>query len=118
MRALKELKELILSEVDKVNQKNDITPGELETMYYAVDIIKDIDEILGDNGHSERGYITYNGASYRRGRDRDTGRYVSRDGSYNSYDRMISRLEDMRSHATDEHTKRMVDRWMDEMENS
>lgn len=115
MRALKELKNLILSEIDKVNQKNDLTPGELESMYYAVDTLKCIDEVTGESGgYSERSYDS----SYRRGRDQRTGRYVSRDGSYDSYDAMMSRLEDMRSNASNPHTRRMVDRWMDEMQNS
>lgn len=109
MRALHELKDLMLSEVDKVVQHNDITPSELETMNYVVDIIKDICEITEDKGHSERGYMTYDGASYRRGRDRETGRYVSRDD-------MVDRLEDMRSHSMDEHSRRMLDRWIDEAE--
>ena len=110
MRALKELKELILSEIDKVNQKNDLSSSELQNMYYAVDVIKDIDEITGDEGgYSER-------SSYRRGRDRDTGRYVSRDGRYNSYESMMSHLEDMRSNASDPDTRRMVDKWIDEAE--
>lgn len=107
MRALHELKELMLSEVDKVVQRGDISPSELESMNYAVDIIKDICEITEDKGHSSRGYMTYDGASYRRGRDRDTGRYVSRDD-------MVSKLEDMRSHSMDEQSRRMLDRWIDE----
>jgi len=106
MRALHELKNLILDEIDKVNQKGDITPNELESMNYAVDIIKDIDHIMGeDEGHSERGY------SYRRGRDARTGRYISRDSSY---DDMINKLDRMRSNAPDERTRRMIDRWVDE----
>lgn len=109
MRALYDLKELMLSEVDKVVQRNDLTMNDLECMNYAVDIIKDICEITEESGRSNRGYMTYDGASYRRGRDRETGRYVSRDD-------MMDRLEDMRSHATDEHTRRMVDKWMDEAE--
>ena len=112
MRALKELKELILSEIDKVNQKNDLSSSELQNVYYAVDVIKDIDEITGDSGYSERGSYS----SYRRGRDRDTGRYVSRDGRYNSYESMMSHLQDMRSNASDPDTRRMVDKWMDEIE--
>ena len=51
--------------------------------------------------------MTYDGASYLRGRDRDTGRYVSRGD-------MVSRLEDMRSHSMDEQSRRMLDRWIDE----
>ena len=113
MRALHELKNLILDEIDKVTQKGDITPNELESMNYAADIIKDIDHIMGeDEGHSERGYVSYDN-SYRRGRDARTGRYVSRDSSY---DEMMSKLDRMRSNAPDERTRRMVDKWMDEAE--
>lgn len=54
--------------------------------------------------------------SYRRGRDPETGRYVSRDERPMSYDAMVSRLEQMRSNATNEQSRRMLDRWIDEAE--
>jgi hypothetical protein len=69
---------------------------------------------MDDDGYSRRMSYDYdNGSSYRRGRDRETGRYVSRDGSY---DNMMSRLESMRSNAMDENERRMIDRWMNEVE--
>lgn len=117
MRALKELKHRMLSEIDEMNQRGDMSASDLESLSYAVDIVKDICEIMDDDGYSRRGSYDYDrGNSYRRGRDPETGRYVSRDGSYNSYDNMMSRLESMRSNATDEHERRMIDRWMNEAE--
>ena len=138
MKALEDLKELIESEIKKINKKGDLTPAELESMSYAVDIIKDIDEICGDsemqdgysNGMSHgRNYPMYHdewhdGASYRRGRDARTGRYVSRDGySYNdrysrdeARDRMFDKLEHMRETAPDARTRDAIDRCMDELE--
>lgn len=112
MKALEDLKELIESEIKKINKKGDLTTAELESVYYAVDVIKDIDEIMGKSGSSMDGYSGYmsrryapymyadghdmdgnsygyhDGVSYRRGRDARTGRYVSRDGrSYGRYSR-------------------------------
>lgn len=111
MRALKELKHRMLSEIDDINSKSEISPNDLESLYYAVDIVKDVCEIMEDDGYSRR--ESYDN-SYRRGRDADTGRYVSR----NSYDDMVSRLESMRSNAMDERERLMVDRWLDEAEHN
>jgi hypothetical protein len=114
MRALKELKHRMMTEIDDMNQKSDLSPNDLESLSYAVDIVKDVCEIMDDDGYSRRMSYDYdNGSSYRRGRDRETGRYVSRDGSY---DNMMSRLESMRSNAMDENERRMIDRWMNEVE--
>lgn len=146
MKALEDLKELIESEIKKINKKGDLTTAELESVYYAVDVIKDIDEIMGKSGGSMEGYSGYaprryspymyadghdmdgnsygyhDGVSYRRGRDARTGRYVSRDGhSYNysrdeARDRMFEKLERMKADATDERTRQAIDRCMDEIE--
>ena len=109
MRALKEAKHRMLSEIDDIIQKQELSPNDLESLSYAVDIVKDVCEVMDDDGYSRRGsYNSYDdGGSYRRGRDRETGRYVSRDD-------MVSRLESMRSNAMDERERRMLDRWIDE----
>lgn len=95
MDALKELKNVLECEIEVISKKKDISPTELERLDKAVDIIKDIETIWAmkeysyedeDYGYSGR-YPMYmrddrpydRGASYRRGRDMNTGRYVSRD---------------------------------------
>lgn len=42
MKAMEELKELLEEELKKIAKKGDITPTELESVYKAVDVIKDI----------------------------------------------------------------------------
>ena len=104
MDALKELKKVLEEQIEEITKKNDISPTELERLDKAVDIIKDIETICAmrdygapeeeDYGYSGR-YPYYmrddmprtgrsydpwdRGASYRRGRDMNTGRYVSRE---------------------------------------
>lgn len=109
MDALKELKRVLEKEIEDVSKKNDISPSELERVYKAVDVLKDIETICAmrdygyeeeDMGYSGRypyymrdmsrtapNYDPWAGdASYRRGRDNMTGRYVSRDVGPYSYD--------------------------------
>lgn len=45
MKALEDLKELLVDQIKRVTKKGDITPNELESMYKSVDIIKDISTI-------------------------------------------------------------------------
>lgn len=95
MDALKDVKKVLEEQIEAIAQKNDISPTELERLDKAVDILKDIETIYAmkdydpeeDYGYSGR-YPYYmrdemprmdRGASYRRGRDMNTGRYVSRD---------------------------------------
>jgi hypothetical protein len=108
MRALRELKHRMLSEIDDMNQKPDFSANDLENLSYAVDIVKDVCEITEDDVYSRMASYGYdNGNSYRRGRDADTGRYVSRNS-------MMSKLESMRSNASSDEERRMIDRWMNE----
>lgn len=90
---LYDLCDILKKNVREVVAKGDINPSELESMYKAVDIIKDIKtiEAMEDAGYSNtypymgdaeyrhsmmRGNSYEN--SYRRGRD-SIGRYTSRD---------------------------------------
>lgn len=96
MDALMDLKKVLEDQICEIAKKNDISPTELERLYKAVDILKDIETIwamkdYGDEeGYSGRypyymrdGGDSYGysdrGASYRRGRSQTTGRYVSRE---------------------------------------
>lgn len=84
MEVLYDLKELLTKELDKIVEKHDINPTELEMSYKAVDIIKDIctidamenaaEDEWGEEGSYEGGY------SGRRGYSRAGGR--SNRGSY------------------------------------
>lgn len=65
MKALEDLKEILEDQVKKITKKGDINPAELENVYKAVDIIKDIqtidamkkaDEYSGEGERSPKGY--------------------------------------------------------------
>ena len=53
MKAMEELKELLEEELKKIAKKGDITPTELESVYKAVDVIKDIATIKAMEGSSD-----------------------------------------------------------------
>ena len=113
MESLWDLCDMLDDEVRNIVKKGDISPAELESMYKAVDIIKDIKTIdamenadysydysrdsYGYGGSHRGSYDSYD-SSYdgRRGRDGDSdgryserrgrdhmGRYTSRDGHSN-----------------------------------
>lgn len=96
--ALKQLKEVLEKEIETITKKNDISPTELERLDKAVDIIKDVETICAmkeysdeDYGYSQArsSYMSRDGGnSYARGRNQDTGRYMSRGyetGGYSGY---------------------------------
>lgn len=83
MEILYDLKDLICEELDKINKKHDINPGELEMAYKAVDIIKDISTIEAMEEYGDE-YSYDDDMSYARNRD-SMGRYSSRRGR-RSYD--------------------------------
>lgn len=68
MKALEDLKELLVDQIKRVTKKGDITPNELESMYKAVDIIKDISTInaMEKAEKEEEEEYTKNGAYSRR----------------------------------------------------
>lgn len=67
MKPLEDLKELLIDQIKKVSKKGDISPNELESMYKAVDIIKDISTINAmEKAEKEEEEYTKNGAYSRR----------------------------------------------------
>ena len=92
-KVLMELQDLLMSELKKITAKKDINPTELDNAKKAVCTIKDIEELIAMVDGMSEGYSNSRGmmpnrdydvrfgrmkGSYRRGRDSDTGRYVSR----------------------------------------
>lgn len=53
MKAMEDLKELLEEELKKIAKKGDITPTELESVYKAVDVIKDLETIKAMEGSSD-----------------------------------------------------------------
>ena len=133
---LEKLKKQTEKELEKITAKDDMTPTELENAKKAVCLMKEIQEVeMGEAIGEASGYsqASYRGNSYRRGRDADSGRYISRSyegpyaesrgGSYrqsggNSYeqgysghsinDRMIDNLERMMDEAGTEHERQSI----------
>lgn len=116
MKELYEVCDILKKDIRTLNAKNDISPTELDRVYKAVDIIKDIKTIEAmenavEEGYSGRRYyydddMSYarrgrsndgysEDGSYRRGRSNDNysedgsyrrGRYASRDGGYSGHE--------------------------------
>lgn len=119
-KTLENTKEAIKEELKKLNKKGDLTPAEMDTVFKAVDTIKDICEMCGEDldghvysmGYSEYGY----GNTYSHGASRSpvTGRYISHSMPMNHYsghsitDRMVACLEPMYDQAQSEHERQKI----------
>lgn len=123
-----------------ITRKENMSPAELEHLSKSICIIERIKNIQREIDGGE-----YSENSYRRGRSRTTGRYVSRDSSSRGYydegnsnrgyhdgnssryydssgysghsikDRMIARLEEMFDEAQSEHERQVVQEWIDRL---
>ena len=107
-RLYTDVKELLHKEISKIVEKGSLTPQELDNLYKAIDVLKDICEITsmeGDNGgYSERGYSMW-GPNHDRYydihayRNRDSmGRYSRTDAK----EHMVNSLYSMMGDATSE----------------
>lgn len=124
---LYELCEGLKKEIRQLNSKPDISPTELDRLYKAVDIIKDIKtiEAMEEAGYSEmypysyddgmsyaRGRNSYDGMSYARGRNSYEGRGYS-NNSYargrDSMGRYTSRDDGSMVHENKEYLKRQIE---------
>lgn len=107
MKALKDMKEIIEDEIKKIAKKGDISPQELDSVYKAVDVLKDIDDLcrneeMGmsyDGEYSNEGYsrnysregeysnrmykpMSYDGSIWNKSYDGRAGRDADNDGRY------------------------------------
>ena len=130
---LEKTQRLLINEVRKVNQKNDLTPTELNNLKEAVCVMKDIirldqmiDEAWDDADKNDDGYSEY-GRSMRRGRSAITGRYVSREPMHNDmrgmsrhslHDRMAAKLESMMDNTGSEYERQKIGEWIDKIKNA
>lgn len=127
------LQDLLTEELKKIIDKGDLNSTELDNVKDALCSIKETLEIedMMSGGYSNASYgsyahmpRTYNiRGSYRRGRDANTGRYMSMRGSgedgYSGHsikDRMIARLEGMYDEAGSEHERQMINDWIGRLE--
>lgn len=134
MKALHELREMLVAEIEEITKKGELTAGSLDTVDKLTHSLKSIDTIIamsGDEGeYSQRG--GRGGNSYNDGGNMGGGysgyypRYVyarnqrrSVNGRYSRDDgreAMIEKLEDMMEDAPDEKTKSAIQKCISQME--
>lgn len=116
---LDHMQDLLLREIRKVNQKNDLTPQELNNLDTALCVMEKklkLDKMMEeanyeyDTKHSE--YMNPDMDSYRRGRSPMTGRYVSR---HSLSDRAVSMLENLMDKNPGEWEQRKINEWINEI---
>lgn len=126
---LTKLQDLLTKELDKIADKGDITPAELQNVETAMCVLKkvmEVQDIIYEDGYSKARYSVH--GSYRRGRDHNTGRYVSRhDGrtpghvedGYSQHsikDRMIANLESMMDSSGSDYERETIEEWINRLE--
>lgn len=117
--------ELMDREIGKIVAKNDISPSELECIYKAIDVIKDIYEIcekekmlnggMYENDYSMRGYSMYSG-------DHGYNNYYSQNGARpglnysmnSSRSDLMDHIQTMINSANNEQDRAMYQRWYNE----
>jgi len=119
-RHLEEVRDMLCEELDEIAEKGELTAGTLDTVDKLTHSIKSIDTIMAmeNSGYS---YRYDDGHSYARKRDsmsrysrdydRRGGRYSYADGK----DAMKEHLEMAMHEATDEKTRREIQRMIDGM---
>ena len=120
MKAMRDLRDMLCDELDKIAAKRDMNPGDLETVHTLTDTIKNIDkiEILEDEGYSNsaewradvRGSY---GRNDRRGEHYVRGQYSRDDGR----ESMMRKMEEIMRDATGEQ-REIIRRAMDELRNA
>lgn len=135
--SMKQLREMLCSELDEITRKGELTAGSLETVDKLTHSIKSIDTIIAmeEGGYSEDGYE--GASSYARGRGRNArrdsmGRYSSdnysrenrsrRDYSRNGYstddsrESMIEKLHEMLDDAPNEKIRNAIHRLINQLD--
>lgn len=117
--------DMLICELDKLVQKQELTPQILSYLDTLVDIIKDLDEIIANEDAKYEGYNN-SYRSYPSARMNDRG-YSYRNGYREnpSYSRRSEKTSDMLDHlykaydsAVTEDEKKRVKRMIDEIEHS
>ena len=125
---LQNAREAVEDVIKDITSKKDVSPARLEVLMKSLCALDTINSMKQkDKEYSEN--------SYRRGRSRTTGRYMSRDNSNNYYDgnssrryndssgysghsmkdRMIAKLEEMFDEAQSKHEEQFIQDWIDRL---
>ena len=122
MHKLYELKEMLCDELKEYGDKDKLDVSSLEIVDTLAHAIKNIDKIIeaGEEDYSMRGSY-YDDGSYMRGRSyakRDSrGRYSRMRNDYSRDNDMVMELRDLMNDASDEHTRRELQKMISKMEN-
>ena len=136
-RKYNEVKELLCDELDEYGKKTELTKEKLHEIYEitsSIVMLKSLieDEEMEESGQSfGHGSITWNGnpsMSYMRGRDAQTGRYMSRDNaphtrmmdgmSYHSAEEdAVARMQDILANTNDMRVRKAVTKAIEAIEN-
>ena len=125
---LQNAREAVEDVIKDITSKKDVSPARLEVLMKSLCALDTINSMKQkDKEYSEN--------SYRRGRSRTTGRYMSRDNSNNYYDgnssrryndssgysghsmkdRMIAKLEEMFDEVNSPHEEKFIQDWIDRL---
>ncbi len=123
MQKMEELRDMLCEELDKITKKGELSAGSLDVIDKLTHSIKSIDTITA---MEDAGYSNESGYSYARGRGRNArrdsmGRYSNRydDRGYSRHDakeELAMDLKELKMDAKDDETKRMIDRWIKQLE--
>ena len=125
---LQNAREAVEDVIKDITSKKDVSPARLEVLMKSLCALDTINSMKQkDKEYSEN--------SYRRGRSRTTGRYMSRDNSNNYYDgnssrryndssgysghsirdRAIAKLEEMFDETQSKHEEQFIQDWIDRL---
>lgn len=124
MDKMYELKDMLCEELEKITKKGELSAGSLDAVDKLTHSIKSIDTIIAmeESGYSNEYANEYSGRNMSRGRD---GRYSYARGrrggrrGYSRDDSMMSmkyQLQDMLEDANTEEERRMIQKWMKQVE--
>lgn len=136
-RKYNEVKELLCDELDEYGKKTELTKEKLHEIYEITSSIVMLKSLIEDEEREESGQsfghgnITWNGnpsMSYMRGRDAQTGRYMSRDNaphtrmmdgmSYHSAEEdAVARMQDILANTNDMRVRKAVTKAIEAIEN-
>lgn len=127
-RKYNEVKELLCDELDEYGKKTELTKEKLHEIYEITSAIVMLKSLIEDEemeeGQSFRGMsygqINWNGRnSYMRGRDAQTGRYMSRDNGMShraAEEDAVARLQDILANTEDMRIRKAVTKAMETIE--
>lgn len=127
-RELVQFKEKILSEIQTLNNQPTLSPSELCNGKEAVEVLNAIQKYnLMSGGNYDNEYEEDSESSFRRGRNPNTGRYMSMNRHMNTNmgrsghsikDRAKANLEKMYDETSSPHEQQEIDRIMQMIDNA